>query len=133
MGGGYIYLKANRKMTLGGTITANATTVRNRGGTGAGGGILIDAHRFAVEPGAALSAKGGDQTWSGYGTGAGGIIAVWTGRAYAGVSDLRRAKDLGVPAGLTVNVAAGSDSGAVGEPGSAKFLNLDDSLMIILR
>lgn len=133
MGGGYIYLKANRKLTLGGTITANATTVRNRGGTGAGGGILIDAHRFTVEPGAVLSAKGGDQSWSGYGTGAGGIIAVWTGRAYAGTQDLRKAKDLGVPAGLTVNVAAGSDSGAVGEPGSAKFLNLDDHLVIFLR
>ena len=48
MGGGYIYLKVNRKLTLGGTITANATTVKNRGGTGAGGGILI---RSSKRPG----------------------------------------------------------------------------------
>ena len=99
MGGGYIYLKVNRRLTLGGTITANATTVRNRAGTGAGGGILIDAHKFVVEPGAALSAKGGDQTWSGYGTGAGGIIAVWTGHAYTGARNRRSARELVVPAG----------------------------------
>ena len=125
MGGGYIYLKVNRKLTLGGTITANATTVHNRAGTGAGGGILIDAQKFVVEPGAVLSAKGGGQTWKGIGSGAGGIIAVWTGRAYETGMDVRRAKELGVPAGLTVDVSGGAViNTSSGESGSAKFLDL---------
>ena len=133
MGGGYIYLKANRKLTLGGTITANATTARNRAGSGSGGGILIDARKFAVEPGAVLSAKGGDNTYSSCTSGAGGIIAVWTGRAYAGEHDKRSARELDVPEGLTVDVSAGSVSGVVGEPGSAKFLELDSGFYLIVR
>lgn len=136
MGGGYLYLKVNRTLRLEGAITANAGSATCRAGTGAGGGILIDAHRLVVQPGASLSARGGDNAYNGgYGSGAGGIIAVWTGRAFTGSdSDLRLAQEQAVPAGLSVDIAAGTvSSGDAGEPGSAKFLSLSGGLMIFVR
>lgn len=135
MGGGYLYLKVNRTLRLEGTITANAGAAACRAGTGAGGGILIDARRLVVRPGASLSAKGGDQSgmWSSYGSGAGGIIAVWTGRPYAGSdSDLRLAQEQAIPAGLSVDIGAGYDTNP-GEPGSAKFFSLDSGLLLLVR
>lgn len=81
-GGGAIWVEASGRMTVDGTLTANASSGLTYGGGGAGGSIRLACERFAGGPGAVLSATGGNagqQTAASGGGGGGGRIAVWYG------------------------------------------------------
>ena len=93
-GGGYIHVRARKQMTVAGRISADAIMgSSDRGAAGSGGGILLEAHKFAATETATVTAVGGNHTkedyenngtifYMGGAAGGGGRVAVLTGLAW---------------------------------------------------
>ena len=168
-GGGVIFVEAEGAMTVDGEInvdgvhellSSDANGVHNLGG-GAGGTIFLNGATFSGGAAAKLSARGGAamqvKASACAGAGAGGCIAVWTGKPYSDAlpkSRTLRQKDDPLAVGGEFlgrcDVAAGERVHAVnsqvdetwtfpdyaqGTPGTVWFCHVNDApgLLLLLR
>lgn len=136
-GGGLIWLEAEDRIAVSGTMTANGGNVHTwafHPGGGSGGAIFLSCKRFAGVATGKLLAKGGnaDSSEQGGGTGGGGgRIAVWRGAAYehgmaAGRMVVGEAPFATFPGTISVSGGIGG-AGAVsrsGEAGTVRFIEV---------
>jgi hypothetical protein len=148
-GGGVIHVKAEKGITVDGTISSDGETSTSVVAGGAGGSILLECRTFSGS--GLLSACGGNgktttsgSTISESGGGGGGRIAIWTGKPWESDSKLKHCVVSDTPVSTfsgTYNVAGGIDTFrpentyGLGGVGTIKFVEYlgEPGLSIILK
>ena len=154
-GGGVVNVKAQDLIRIDGRVSADGENAENFGiSGGAGGTVFLECRRLVGAATGVLSAKGagaecvlGSAKYTG--AGAGGRIAVWTGKPWSESAKAKHCIVYDDPVGEetldyagTVTVAGGvpTDAGThvselSGEPGSLRFLRYDGTpgLMLLVR
>ena len=139
-GAGAIRIHAGRRISLAGSLLADCADVRAGGniGSASGGGVFLTCSAFSAEPGASISAHGGNISGNGtHGSGGGGRVAVVAGApsaeqiaelyATGTCRGLRDDEASAAAYGTIVDVAAGIQNNTyvanplnyTGEPGTA--------------